>query len=347
MNEISKASAAIFTTEPGVEQIAMNEIQLTNTAFKFDRWIDSGVALIKLENGFKSLVAAFRQTPPIFIRHICPVHVSISLSDEKDVIDSIEKELTKLIFLLNKTKTFSVQTRLYSKEEKLYKRYDINQRLSDNLIENGFVLDVKSPEQIVSVVCTTNTAYVGISEARDNLSDWGGGSHRFSREEGLISRAEFKLLEAIDVFKLEIPVNGRALDLGAAPGGWTKVLRTFDLQVVSVDPAELHPSIISDSGVTHIKQTAQNYFKTKEQFDIIVNDMRMDAKESAQIMGLAMDCLKPDGIAVMTLKLPGKGMQKITYQAIEILKEWYQIIGARQLFHNRLEVTVVMKTKDA
>lgn len=347
MNEILEASMAIFTTESGVEQIAMNEIQLTKTTFKFLEWIDSGVALIKLENSFKALAAAFRETPPIFIRHICPVHISINLDPESDVIELIEKELAPLISLLDKSKTFSVQTRLYGKDEKDYKRFDLNQRLSDNLISKGYNLDVRGPEQVISVICTSNMAYIGISEASDNLSNWGGGSHRFSREEGLISRAEFKLLEAIDVFKLTIPIEGRALDLGAAPGGWTKVLRTFNLQVVSVDPAELHPSIKADTGVTHVRQTAQIYFKSKEQFDVIVNDMRMDAKESAQIMGLASSCLRDSGIAIMTLKLPSKGMQKVAYQAIGMLKEWYEIIGARQLFHNRFEVTVVMRLKDS
>ena len=48
---------------------------------------------------------------------------------------------------------------------------------------------------------------------------------RFAREEGQVSRAEFKLLEAIELFGVAVREHGVALDLGASPGGWTRVLR--------------------------------------------------------------------------------------------------------------------------
>jgi hypothetical protein len=46
------------------------------------------------------------------------------------------------------------------------------------------------------------------------LSDWAGGVRRFAREEGQLSRSEFKLLEAFEVFDISVPQKGLALDLG-------------------------------------------------------------------------------------------------------------------------------------
>ena len=86
-------------------------------------------------------------------------------------------------------------------------------------------------------------ALAGLSRAERNISDWAGGMRRFAREEGQISRAEFKLLEALEVFRIVLPPRGVALDLGASPGGLTGVLRQLDQYVTAVDPGELGPRL--------------------------------------------------------------------------------------------------------
>jgi 23S rRNA (cytidine2498-2'-O)-methyltransferase len=207
----------------------------------------------------------------------------------------------------------------------------------------GAPLDVRRPEQVLSVVCLPAHGFLGISAAADNLSDWAGGAHRFKREAGQISRAEFKLLEALEVFELTLPAGGVALDLGAAPGGWTRVLRRHALRVVAVDPADLHPLIESDPAVVHVRQTAGECLPTREQFDVILNDMRMDADGSVRLMILAADSLKPAGLAVMTLKLPGQRRAQVVARSLDLLRQRYRIVGARQLFHNRREITVALK----
>jgi len=45
----------------------------------------------------------------------------------------------------------------------------------------------------------------------------------------------------------------------------------------------------------------------------------------------------------MTLKLPEQGRREIIDVAFEILRYAYEILGARQLFHNRSEITVYLK----
>ncbi len=88
--------------------------------------------------------------------------------------------------------------------------------------ETGAVESIKKPQIVVSLLCTAGKGYLGISLARENLSDWPGGARHFAQTPEQISRAEFKLLEALEVFGVTLPTQGRVLDLGAAPGGWTR-----------------------------------------------------------------------------------------------------------------------------
>ncbi len=265
--------------------------------------------------------------------------LACSLSD----LAGLDQAVEDLIPLLEWEQSFSVQTRLLGGGGWPYQRFDVNQRLAVRLESAGVSLEVSRPQQVLSVVCTPTHAYLGLSAAADNLSDWAGGERRFKREAGQVSRAEFKLLEAIELFGVVFPAGGAALDLGAAPGGWTRILRTHGMQVVAVDPAELHPSVASDPGVIHVRQSAQRYLPIGREFDIILNDMRLDASDSARLMLLAAGSLKRSGTALMTLKLPGRGLAQAASRSLDLLSQAYRITGARQLFHNRSEITVAMQ----
>ncbi len=187
-------------------------------------------------------------------------------------------------------------------------------------------------------------AFAGVSLASQNLSDWAGGMRRFRRDPDRISRSEFKLLEAFEVFDVDLPPRGVALDLGSSPGGWAHVLRQHEQYVTAVDPGELDSRVASDSGVRHKRMTAEKYLaREPDTFDIIVNDMRMDARDSARLMVDYAGQLYRHGLAIMTLKLPEHDRQAVIDKAFGILRRRYEIAGARQLFHNRSEITVLLK----
>jgi 23S rRNA (cytidine2498-2'-O)-methyltransferase len=63
--------------------------------------------------------------------------------------------------------------------------------------------------------------------------------------------------------------------------------------------------------------------------------------ESCRIMEGLSESLVPGGLIVMTLKLPKANWYKKTKSALSYLENKYRIKGARQLFHNRSEVTVL------
>jgi 23S rRNA (cytidine2498-2'-O)-methyltransferase len=294
-----------------------------------------------------ALAERWRTSPPIFVRHICPIHVTVPLAGTHKDVTILERTVkAELAELIEPDWTFSVQARLLI--EMPYRKFAVNVALSDALeLLTGAVLNTAVPDQILSVIITEQMAYLGLSLAIHNLSDWAGGMHHFAREEGQISRAEFKLLEALSVFQITLPPNGVCLDLGAAPGGWTRVLRQQEQYVTAVDPGKLHPSLQADRNVRHKQVTAEAYLADDpDPFDLIVNDMRMDARDSARLMVEYGRCLyRPQGAIIMTFKLPEENREPVLDHAFNILRPVYTIAGARQLFHNRSEITVYLRLK--
>ena len=66
------------------------------------------------------------------------------------------------------------------------------------------------------------------------------------KEEDQISRAKFKLLEAEQRFGIDFSVARKAIDIGAAPGGWTSLLLERGLKVTAIDPAAMNPRLLGN-----------------------------------------------------------------------------------------------------
>ncbi len=328
----------ILTTAPGFTDLARAELrQAQPDAFFFP---DIAPGVLCADGDFFALADKWRQNPPIFTRHICPALTTVSLTQTASDLTNLQTAVAGLRDLIEPEFPFSVQTRIFA--DGPLRPFDVNNALADFIkTETGAPLDVRRPFQILSVVITQDTAYLGVSLTLHNLSDWAGGVRRFAREKGQISRAEFKLLEALEIFGIDLPPRGTALDLGAAPGGWTRVLRQSEQYVTAVDPANLHPSLQADKQVRHKPMTAEIYLlNDPDPFDLIVNDMRLDARDSARLMVEYAPFLYPQGQAIMTFKLPKNNRTAVLDHSFNILRQAYRIANARQLFHNRSEITI-------
>lgn len=332
----------ILTADPSFTELAIAELKKAQPEAEILRELADGVFAIGFADDFFVPAELWRKYPPVFIRHICPVLLTITPVELDKVV---QETVAELIDWVDPELPFSVQTRIFDDVE--FKPFDVNTAVSQALqTATKAELNVRNPAQIVSIVVTEEAAYVGLSLALHNISDWAGGVRRFAREKEQISRAEFKLLEALEWFKIELVPNSIALDLGAAPGGWTRVLRQKEQYVTAVDPANLDFALQEDRNVRHLAITAEDYLEMyPDKFDLIVNDMRMDARDSARLMVAYAPYLYADGLAIMTFKLPNENRESAIDHALNILKRPYDIIGVRQLFHNRSEVTVVLKPK--
>jgi 23S rRNA (cytidine2498-2'-O)-methyltransferase len=357
----------VLTCDEGSIDLAEHELKQVAAHSHVVAHLAPGVMLVDTKWPFADLAAQWQARPPIFVRHVCPVQQVVPLWDSPGDPDELAEALagesgSGLTAALSDGQRFSVQARLFG--ELPFKPFDVNQAVSQAVVANtGAALDVRAPEQVLSVVCAELSPPVvdrlprelqpgphaalyglaGLSTAAQNLSDWAGGARRFAREEGQVSRSEFKLLEAFEVFDVKLPPRGVALDLGASPGGWTRVLRQRGQYVTAVDPGALDERVTADPGVRHKRMTAEAYLRDEpDQFDLIVNDMRMDCRDSARLMVAYARLLYPHGAAIMTLKLPETRRMPLLQHAMEILTSAYTIGGARQLFHNRSEITLYL-----
>jgi len=293
---------------------------------------------------------------PVFVRHLAPVQTVLSLSNSEKDVGALAVAIANLpaFAMLERGQRFAVQTRFAQSGDqslsvkRAYGSGYLNQQLAAAFAEEtGAIESVKKPQVVVSLLCAELKAYAGISLSKDNLSDWPGGMRHFAQLSEQISRAEFKLLEALEIFGVSLPEQGDALDLGAAPGGWTRLLRDAGMRVVAVDPARLDDRL--GGRLEHYRGYAEDYIEEalqrRKRFDVITNDMRMDAREAARLLVEARSCLRPDGFIISTLKLPHAAIDidpsRNLKEAIRLLERHFTVVQAKQLFHNRQEVTVI------
>ncbi len=351
----------ILTAHPEFLDAALYELKHINKRLMLREMLAPGIALCSVPNTAEFMHRAVEQHP-IFVRHLTPMQAIVNLSNEEKDIGELALAIAELptFSMLEQGQRFAVQTRFVQSEaqarapiDRPYSSGRLNQLLAEAIAEEtGAVESIKKPQIIISLLCTLDKAYIGISLASDNLSPWPGGMRHFAQTDEQVSRAEFKLLEALEVFGLSLPAHGRALDLGAAPGGWTRLLLDAGLSVVAVDPAKLDPRLLSSphsQRLEHYRGYAEVYLedavKKHRQFDVIANDMRMDAREASRLLVQAGKCLRRDGFIVSTLKLPHATASidplKNLKEALHLLSRHFNIVQAHQLFHNRQEVTVV------
>jgi 23S rRNA (cytidine2498-2'-O)-methyltransferase len=297
-----------------------------------------------------------KRNRPIFARHFAPVQQRITLANQPEDMGTIAEAVATLpgFGLLERGTRFAVQSRLVQTDksmgERPYSGGRLNQALAEAIAEEtGAIEMIKKPQIIISILCTMSEAYIGISHAEDNISSWPGGARHYAQTSEQISRAEFKLLEAMETFGITLPETGKALDLGAAPGGWTRLLlEQTNLQVTAVDPANLDKRLARQTRLEHYRGYAEHYLedalRRQIKFEIIMNDMRMDAREAARLLAQASSCLRADGVVISVFKLPHATHEinplTTLKEALRTLERTYDIVQAHQLFHNRQEVTV-------
>jgi 23S rRNA (cytidine2498-2'-O)-methyltransferase len=199
---------------------------------------------------------------------------------------------------------------------------------------------------ILSACQTPQGIVFGSNSAANALADWPGGRVKLAKPKGQISRAEFKLEELFRTDAVELPQGGKAIDLGAAPGGWSRILLERGFEVWAVDPAELDRRLHGRPALHHIRTTAGPFLaETKERFDLVVNDMRMEPGLSASIMNSAVRHLSPDGLGIMSMKLQPEHPLQAIDSAFRLLDKHWEPVFVRQLHHNRNEITVVIRPK--
>ena len=191
-------------------------------------------------------------------------------------------------------------------------------------------------------------AYVAYS-IPGNSSPWLMGIPRLRMPRAAPSRSTLKLEEAFMEFvgarhaEERLRAGQTAVDLGAAPGGWTWQLVQRQIHVAAVDNGPMDKALMAGGMVEHIRADGF-HFRPQRTVDWLVCDM---VEQPARIAALVGDWAA--GVlcreAIFNLKLPMKKRYEELERCRSIIEQKLSKAGIsatlrfKQLYHDREEVT--------
>lgn len=209
----------------------------------------------------------------------------------------------------------------------------------------GIVPDGDGPTLHCALLDGT-TAMLGLSDPA-NAAPWPLGIPRLRARRPAPSRSVLKLDEAIARFLTDderaawLRPGRTAVDLGAAPGGWTWLLRHYGVTVTAIDNGPLAPVLQNDPGVEHRTRDGFHY-RPRRPVDWLVCDM---VERPHRVARLLANWLERGNCrhAVINLKLPMKQRWQTVSAQLETIAAALPGDGrlaAKQLYHDREEITL-------
>ena len=133
----------------------------------------------------------------------------------------------------------------------------------------------------------------------------------------------------------------RAVDLGAAPGGWTWQLIHRGLHVTAVDNGELKGELRDNALVKHLRMDGF-HFRPKRPVEWLVCDM---VEKPARIAALVADWVASDTAqhAIFNLKLPMKKRLEEVARCRAIIEERFGESGVNHVLRFNSSITIARK----
>ena len=306
-------------------------------------------------------------TIPVFLNKILKINYTRKISEEAYLQD-IKNTLLSMAIPNKRIRIECVDIN----SRRGYSSKDIEVFLGESLEKLGVKINLKMPEILLYVILFDMRCHVGmISYKKVQFID--SGRHYKSLSSG-ISRAEFKIMEAFDAFNINFKKGSVALDLGAAPGGWSTFMAKKGLGVIAIDKGELNSkrilelgmvySIMSDNTtnskipskiielmpyeILHIKKRFQDVSELISKYrkiSLITCDMNVSPEESGNAILLFKDKLISKGVVIFTIKCKTKYAKKYIADAVSTLSPFFDIKKIIALSSNRQELTLLARKK--
>jgi 23S rRNA (cytidine2498-2'-O)-methyltransferase len=267
----------------------------------------------------------------------------------------VDDRVTPLVELLQKAPAMSSQVMVDTPDTNEGKQLSPLCRKLTPLLEKPLrprdITEIRNENPIILHVCflSTHAAYVGYALA-NNSEPWPMGVPRLKFPSQAPSRSTLKLEEAIlrllTVSEREqlLKPGMHAVDLGAAPGGWTYQLLKRQLKVTAVDNGNLQAELFDSGLLEHMRADGFSYEPPQPVnwmvCDIIDRPQRVI--ERATLWLTSGWCRQ----TIFNLKLPMKQRYLHTTACLTYLQEQLQEhnlsyrMACKQLYHDREEVTV-------
>ncbi len=215
-------------------------------------------------------------------------------------------------------------------------------------LEKQASLIKRSDWRLHLVFMTGTQAYLGVSPIR-NSSAWPMGIPRLRLPKDAPSRATLKLEEAWHHFipaaewDERLAPGMRAVDLGAAPGGWTWQLVRRSIFVEAVDNGPMDKALMDSGLVEHMLSDGFVYEPRKPVDWLVCDIVDKPARVAAMVTRWFAKGLCRE--AVFNLKLPMKQRYAEVQKCRERILTELEALGLKvapdfkQLYHDREEVT--------
>jgi len=332
----------IFVGAPEVEELLLHEL---------------GPRAFSLTQGVVALPEVPKDLPdPIFARQVLvsPKHITASTVDElaAGIIAALgdASPRTAFAFAPEMPRQQSAPRPPHALAEYAARLEDtVRQKLSGRR-EKG-KLGAATAHVVQALVTAPGEAYVvvdAVSAGSDPLSAWpgvfGGGRAIDEAARDAPSSAHRKLSEAIAWLAVDVGAADVVVDLGAAPGGWTRVMREYGAKVIAVDRAALDDVIAKDPGVTHLKKDAASVDLAALVPTIVICDVIWGPEHAVAVARRALQ-EKTLRAAVITLKLKSDVAWDVLADARRLVRDLPADVSGRvkHLGANKREVTLLLR----
>ena len=208
------------------------------------------------------------------------------------------------------------------------------------------LIDPGAPERLHAFFPKSDDAYLCTGD-RTRSSPWPQGIPRLKFPREAPSRSTLKLDEAFLVLLNDgererwLKPGMSAVDLGAAPGGWTWQLVRRSMRVAAIDNGPMDAALMQSGLVHHVRADGFRWRPPKP-VDWLVCDMVEQPRRVATLIAQWMS----EGLcrqAIFNLKLPMKKRYEEIGLCLDIVRGALGTkadLRAKQLYHDREEITV-------
>lgn len=351
-----QAQALLLYCRPGFEKEAAAEIQAITAAASLQGFIktkpESGCVLFQAHQALPADSGSrirFRQL--VFARQLV-----FLLDSGPWVLDPADR-ITPLLTRLRATGAHFSNLRLETADTNAAKELTGFLKKFAPALESALrkasVLSREGQQTLHLFFHDSSNVLAGWSEP-GNSSPWKMGIPRLRFPGAAPSRSTLKLEEALLYFLDEaeqrelLREGATAVDLGAAPGGWTWQLVRHGLSVTAVDNGAMDAALMRSGQVEHLRADGFRY-RPPRRVNWLVCDM---VEKPLRVAELCAHWLA-DGAAeraVFNLKLPMKRrfeeVRHCQAAIAAILASQPYRLDMRQLYHDREEVTAYLRLKD-
>lgn len=175
---------------------------------------------------------------------------------------------------------------------------------------------------------------------------------RLTTHEDAISRAYYKLIEALGRFPITLSADWLSVDVGSSPGGWTQALAQRVRHVYSIDPAPLWIEL--PPNVTFLLKKVEDcveYLEAVGPINLLVCDMLGLMSETLKILTPLYSFIASGGYLILTLKLFRRKEGRLDVAAAKAIEEFnrlapqFEDVQVKWLLTNRHERTLFARKK--